>query len=75
MNIYNPELLNPEDADVLPELHRFGYYMSLAFTAQNEGNDIAYIRSLKEALRLCEPMKDVVSYYLKEFEKHLNEKI
>lgn len=71
MNIYNPELLNPEDADVLPELHRFGYYMTLAFTAQNEGNDIAYIRSLKEALRLCEPMKDVVSYYLKEFERKL----
>ncbi len=71
MNIYNPELLNPEDAEVLPALHRFGYYMTLAFTAQNEGNDIAYIRSLKEALRLCEPMKDVVSYYLKEFEKSL----
>ena len=71
MNIYNPELLNTEDADVLPELHRFGYYMTLAFTAQNEGDDIAYIRSLKEALRLCEPMKDVVSYYLKEFEKSL----
>ncbi len=71
MNIYNPELLNPEDADVLPELHRFGYYMTLAFTAQNDGNDIAYIRSLKEALRLCEPMKDVVSYYLKEFERKL----
>lgn len=71
MNIYNPELLNPEDADVLPELHRFGYYMTLAFTAQNDGDDIGYIRSLKEALRLCEPMKDVVSYYLKEFEKTL----
>ncbi|MGN0612700.1 MAG: glycosyltransferase family 2 protein [Porcipelethomonas sp.] len=71
MNIYNPELLNPEDADVLPELHRFGYYMTLAFTAQNEGNDVAYIRSLKEALRLCEPMKDLVSYYLAEFEKSL----
>jgi len=71
MNIYNPELLNPEDADVLPELHRFGYYMTLVFTAQNDGDDIGYIRSLKEALRLCEPMKDVVSYYLKEFEKTL----
>lgn len=71
MNIYNPELLNPEDVEVLPELHRFGYYMTLAFSAQNEGNDIAYIRSLKEALRLCEPMKELVSYYLREFEKNL----
>ncbi len=72
MNIYNPDLLNPDDIDVLPELHRFGYYMTLAFAAQDEGNDLVYIRSLKEALRLCESMKDVVQYYLTEFEKNLN---
>ena len=71
LNIYNPELLNPEDADVLPELHRFGYYMTLAFTAKNNNDDIAYIRMLKEALRLCEPMKDLVSFYLGEFEEEL----
>lgn len=71
LNIYNPDLLNPEDADVLPELHRFGYYMTLAFTAKNNNDDIAYIRMLKEALRLCEPMKDLVSFYLGEFEEEL----
>ena len=70
-NIYNPELLNVEDADVLPELHRFGYYMTLAFTAKNDGDSIGYIRCLKEALRLCEPMKDLVSYYLDEFQNEL----
>lgn len=71
LNIYNPDLLNPEDADVLPELHRFGYYMTLAFTAKNNNDNIAYIRMLKEALRLCEPMKDLVSFYLSEFEEEL----
>ena len=71
MNIYNPELLNPDDAEVLPELHRFGYYMSLAFTAQNEGDQISYVRMLKEALRLCEPMKNVIAYYLSELEKSM----
>ncbi len=71
LNIYNPDLLNPEDADVLPELHRFGYYMTLAFTAKNNNDNIAYIRMLKEALRLCEPMKDLVSFYLGEFEEEL----
>lgn len=71
MNIYNPDLLNPEDVDILPELHRFGYYMTLAFTAYNEGEEIVYVRMLKEALRLCEPMKDVVQYYLSELEKSL----
>lgn len=75
LNIYNPDLLNPEDADVLPELHRFGYYMTLAFTAKNNNDDIGYIRTLKEALRLCEPMKDLVSFYLSEFEQELRNKI
>lgn len=70
-NIYNPELLNPQDIDVLPELHRFGYYMTLAFSAKNDGDDIGYIRALKEALRLCEPMKDLVAFYLAEFEEEL----
>lgn len=70
-NIYNPELLNPEDVEVLPELHRFGYYMTLAFTAKENGDLIAYIRTLKDALKLCEPMKDLVSFYLSEFEKEL----
>ena len=38
MNIYNADLLNPEDIEVLPELHRFGYYMMLAVNAK-ENNE------------------------------------
>lgn len=45
--------------------------MTLAFTAKNDGDSIGYIRCLKEALRLCEPMKDLVSYYLDEFQNEL----
>lgn len=70
-NIYNNDLLNPEDVDVLPELHRFGYFISSAFTARNNGDLIGYIRGLKEALRLCEPMKDVVSFYMSELESEM----
>ncbi|MGN1482116.1 glycosyltransferase family 2 protein [Porcipelethomonas sp.] len=72
LNIYNPDLLNPEDVEVLPELHRFGYYMNLAQASLYCGNEISYIRCLKEALRLCKPMKDLVSFYLSEFENSLN---
>jgi len=72
-NIYNQELLNVDDVDVLPELHRFGFYMTLAFTAQNDGDDIGYIRCLREALRLCEPMKDLVSFYLDKFAEKMKE--
>lgn len=70
-NIYNPELLNVDDVEVLPELHRFGFYMTLAFTAYNDGDQLGYIRGLKEALKLCSPMRELVSYYLSEFEKSL----
>lgn len=72
-NIYNQELLNVDDVDVLPELHRFGFYMTLAFTAQNDGDDIGYIRCLREALRLCEPMKDLVSFYLDKFAEKMKD--
>ncbi len=71
-NIYNPDLLNIDDVEVLPELYRFGYYMTLAFAAKDMNDNIAYIRCLKEALHLCEPMKDLVSFYLTQFEKELN---
>ncbi len=71
MNIYNPDLFNPEDVEVLPQLHRFGYYMMMAFAAHESGEHLAYIKLLKEALRLCEPMKDLVSFYLSKFEKEI----
>ena len=69
-NIYNPELLNPADIEVLPPLHRFGYYMGAGQTMLSCGDSIGYIRSLKEALKYCEPMKDIVALLLKEFEEN-----
>ncbi|MCM1228474.1 MAG: glycosyltransferase family 2 protein [Clostridium sp.] len=71
LNIYNPDLLNPDDAEILPEIHRFGYFITLAFTAKNNGDLIGYIRIMKDALRLCEPMKDLVSYYLNDLEAEM----
>ena len=69
-NIYNPELLNPADIEVLPPLHRFGYYMGAGQTMLSCGDSVGYIRSLKEALKYCEPMKDIVALLLKEFEEN-----
>ncbi len=66
-NIYNPELLNEDDIGVLPELHQFGYYMTLAFQARNQGDGLAYIRNLRKAVACCEPMKDLVSFYQTQF--------
>jgi hypothetical protein len=70
-NIYNPELLNDDDIDVLPALHRFGYHMYNANTALNAGNKIGYIRNMKKALLSCESMKEIVEFLLEEFRKKL----
>lgn len=70
-NIYNPELLNDEDIECLPPLHRFGYFISKANNYLANEDKIGYIKNLKEALRLCEPMKDLVAFKLQEFEKNL----
>ncbi len=71
LNIYNPELLNENDVEVMPPLHRFGYYMSCALMAKDNGNNIAYIRCIKNALKGSEPLKDLVSFLIEEFEKEI----
>ncbi len=69
-NIYNPELLEDEsDAEVLPELHRFGYYMLKANRALAEGDSIEYIRGLKKALVNCESMKGIVKFLMEQFKR------
>lgn len=70
-NIYNPELLNDDDIDVLPALHRFGYHMYNANTAFNNGDKLSYIRNMKKALLSCESMKEIVEFLLEEFKKKL----
>ena len=69
-NIYNQDLLNDEeDVEVLPSLHRFGYYMLKANTQLNIGNHIEYIRGMKKALINCESMKEIVEFMLEQFKK------
>lgn len=69
INVYNPELLNDEDIDVLPNLHKFGYYMYNALEARNNGDNIGYIRQMKKALVSCESMKEIVQFMLEQFKK------
>ena len=70
-NIYNTELLNDDDIEVIPELHRFGYYMSQANTSLLINDRIAYIRWMKIALVNCESMKEIVEFLLNQFRKSL----
>ena len=70
-NIYNPELLNDNDIEVLPELHRFGYYMIKANKSLEDGDKVGYIRGLKNALINCESMKDVIKFLLEIFQHNI----
>lgn len=74
-NIYNPELLqDEEDVEVLPPLHRFGYYMLRANNHLAQKNDIEYIREMKKALINCESMKEIVQFLMEQFKKKIDMK-
>ncbi len=71
-NIYNPELLDDEkDIEVLPELHRFGYYMKKANEHLAKSDRVMYIRYMKKALISCEPMNEIVQFLLNKLKKDM----
>ncbi|GHU51949.1 glycosyl transferase [Clostridia bacterium] len=70
-NVYNPDLLNKDDVEILPPLYRFGFYIGKAKSSLENGDKIGYIRALKDGLSLCEEMKDLVTIFIKEFEKSM----
>lgn len=72
LNIYNAEVLNDADVEVLEPLHRFGYYMYKANSALLTGDKIGYIREMKTALVSCESMKEIVKFLMERFKKENN---
>lgn len=71
-NIYNPELLQDEaDIQVLPSLHKFGYYMLQANSALLNGDSVGYVRGMKKALQNCESMKEIVEFMLERFKQKM----
>jgi glycosyltransferase involved in cell wall biosynthesis len=67
VNVYNPELLNEKDIVVLPSMHRFGYYMSLAADALAVDNKVEYVKSLRNALAADNEMRDIVAVLTEKF--------
>lgn len=70
-NIYNPELLNDSDVEILPPVHQFGYFMGKASLALSEGDRIGYVRGMKHALQHCEDKREIISFMLEQFKKTL----
>ena len=63
-NIYNPELLNEEDVQVLPGMQRYAWHLRQALTAWEQGDELGYVRSLKAGLDAAPAMKDMVDFLL-----------
>lgn len=59
-NVYNPELLNNEDIEVLPAQYRFAYYLNSARVCEQGGDEIGFFRELRNALKNYAAMKSLV---------------
>lgn len=70
-NIYRPELLNDDDVCVLPENHRFGYFMGKANMLLCRNDKIGYIRELKKTLLSCNSMREIIEFLLYQFKSNI----
>ncbi len=63
-NIYNPELLNEEDIQVLPGMQRYAWHVRQALDAWEQGDELGYVRGLKAGLDAAPAMKNMVDFLL-----------
>lgn len=63
-NFYNPELLNEEDICALPGMMRFAWYYRQVRAAQAQGDELGYVRALRQALKNAKGMKGMVDFLL-----------
>lgn len=59
---YTPEVLCEENIQILPSVHRFGWYSSRAFQALESGDSAGYVRLLRTGLESCPEMKVMVAF-------------
>lgn len=63
-NFYNPELLNEADICALPGMMRFAWYYRQVRAAQAQGDELGYVRALRQALKNAKGMKGMVDFLL-----------
>lgn len=63
---YAAEFLRDDAILLLPKLHRFGWYCALAFNALDRRDFAEYARCLRQGLVLCESMRPMVEFMLKQ---------
>ncbi len=69
--LYNLENLDEENISVIPQIHRFGYFIALARAYLSEGDGLLYVQNLRKAFKSCEQMKDVVMLMIDNFKETL----
>lgn len=66
---YADDLLSDENIHFLPPMHRFGWYCSRAFWAQDAGNASMYVQLLRQGLEVCPEGKPMVEFLLWQLEE------
>lgn len=61
---YTEEALLDENIQVLPPLHRFGWYCSKAFETLKKGDMAGYVRFLRTGLESCPQMKVMAEFLM-----------
>lgn len=59
---YAPEAFREENIQLLPPMHRFGWYCGRAFEALAAGDITGYVKLLRTGLELCPQMKPMVEF-------------
>ncbi len=59
---YAPAFLREENVELLPPMHRFGWYCAQAFAQLEQGNAANYVRLLHQGLTSCPGMKNMVEF-------------
>ncbi len=57
-----PSALRPENLFLLSPIHRFGFFCARAFEAADKGDELGYVRALRQGLEACEQAKPVVEF-------------
>ncbi len=66
---YADDLLCDENIHLLPPMHRFGWYCSRAFWAQDAGDASMYVQLLRQGLEVCPEGKPMVEFLLRQLEE------
>lgn len=61
---YAPSALAPESLFLLPPIHRFGFFCVRAFEAADKGDELGYVRALRQGLEACRQAKPMVEFLL-----------